>query len=216
MIRVNIGCGQSPIKGWQNFDNSISLRLSKVPLLAKILNSLGILKAAQNQFIKFARENKIKYGDATKGLPLIQKSCEVIYSSHMLEHLDRNEADKFLKEAYRLLCPSGTIRIAVPDIKKLIAQYDISGDADAFIEATLMCIPRPIPLPQKIKLLVVGTRHHQWMYDGNSLSRLLQRHGFVETQIVPAGETTIPDPGSIDLHEQSSQSVYVEAKKPVT
>lgn len=134
----------------------------------------------------------------------------------MLEHLDRNEADKFLKEVYRVLCPNGIIRIAVPDIKKQIAKYNDSGDADAFVEATHMCVPRPTSLAQKIRFLLVGTRHHQWMYDGNSLCRLLQKHGFIEAEVMPVGKTKIPESGSLDLQERSSESVYVEAKKPST
>lgn len=214
MERINIGCGQKPTKGWRNFDNSFSLRLAKIPFLPTILYKLGFLEVSQHQFIKFASENKIEYGDATKGLPLKKDSCEAIYSSHMLEHLDRNEVKKFLKESYRILCPNGIIRIAVPDLKKQVAQYNATGDADAFVESTHMCVARPTSLAQKIMFLLVGTRHHQWMYDGNSLSRLLQKHGFVEVEKIPEGKTKIPESGSLDLSERSNGSVYVEAKKP--
>lgn len=68
-IRINIGCGQTPTKGWRNFDNSLSLRLSKIPLLPDLLQKLGFLESSQQQFIQFAREHDIEYGDATKGLP---------------------------------------------------------------------------------------------------------------------------------------------------
>ena len=78
-----------------------------------------------------------------------------------------------------------------------------------------MCVSRPTSLAQRIRLLLVGTRHHQWMYDGNSLSRLLQKHGFIDTEIMPAGKTNIPEPGSLNLQERSDESVYVEAKKPI-
>jgi predicted SAM-dependent methyltransferase len=215
MKRINIGCGQTPTEGWTNFDNSFSLRLSKIPLLPSILHRLGFLESTQYSFVKFARGNRIEYGDATKGLPLKQGACEVIYSSHMLEHLDRNEADKFLTEAYRVLCPNGIIRIAVPDIKKKITRYNNNtDDADDFVESTHMCVARPITLSQKLRLLLVGTRHHQWMYDGNSLSRLLLKHGFVEVKVIPGGKTRIPKPGALNLQERSSESVYVEAYKP--
>ncbi len=214
MARINIGCGQTPTKGWRNFDNSFSLRLAKIPLFPDILHKMGLVAASQYQFIKFARENDIEYGDATKGLPVNQESCEVVYSSHMLEHLDRKGADKFLKEAFRVLCKNGIIRIAVPDIKKKIEQYNDSGDADAFIESTHMCVPRPTSLAQKMRLLLVGTRHHQWMYDGESLSKLLCKHGFIKAEVVPIGKTMIPESGSLDLQERSDESVYVEARKP--
>jgi predicted SAM-dependent methyltransferase len=175
---------------------------------------LGFLESSQYQFVKFASENHIEYGDATRGLPLKQESCEVVYSSHMLEHLDRNGADKFLTEAYRVLRPNGIIRIAVPDIKKQITRYNDSGDADVFVESTHMCAARPISFSQKLRLLLVGTRHHQWMYDGNSLSRLLQKHGFIEAEVIPGGKTRIPKSGPLNLQERSSESVYVEANKP--
>jgi predicted SAM-dependent methyltransferase len=216
MLRINIGCGQTPTEGWRNFDNSFSLRLSKIPLLPIILHRLRFIDDSQYQFIKFASVNNIEYGDALKGLPLGDGSCEVVYSSHMLEHLDRSGSYKFLKEAHRLLHPDGVVRIAVPDIKKQIAKYNDSGAADIFVEGTHMCVPSPISLLQKIRLLLVGVRHHQWMYDGNSLSQLLQRHGFYETKIMPVGKTNIQEPEFLDLKERSSESVYVEARKIVS
>lgn len=213
LVRVNIGCGQTPTRGWRNFDNSFSLRLSKIPLLPDLLHQLGFLESSQYRFIRFARENDIEYGDATKRLPIESRSVDVLYSSHMLEHLDRNEADRFLKEVFRVLRPGGIIRIVVPDIKKQVAQYNETADADAFIEATNLCVRRPRSLAQRLRLLLVGTRHHQWMYDGNSLSNLLEKHGFLKAEVLPAGQTRIHDHEPLDLRERFSESVYVEAKK---
>ena len=152
--------------------------------------------------------------DATKGLRVQDKSVDVAYSSHMLEHLDKNEADKFLREVFRVLRSGGIIRIAIPDIKKMVDQYNESGDADAFIEATHLCVPRPKSLAQRLRLLLAGTRHHQWMYDGLSLSQLLQKHGFVKIEVMPAGRTKISSHEPLDLKERDSDSVYVEAEKP--
>ncbi len=214
VLRINIGCGQTPTEGWRNFDNSFSLRLSKIPLLPELLLKLRFLVSTQFQFIRFARENNIEYADATKGLPFQDETVDILYSSHMLEHLDRDEADTFLKEAFRVIRPSGIIRIAVPDIRKQVEHYNESNDSDAFIESTHICVPRPRSFSQRLRLLLVGNRHHQWMYDGNSLSRLLQNHGFVKTEEVPSGRTRISDPGSLDLQERADESVYVEAEKP--
>jgi predicted SAM-dependent methyltransferase len=213
-LRINVGCGQTPTGGWRNFDNSLSLRLSKIPLLPGLLQKLGFLDGSQQQFIRFVRENDIEYGDATKGLPIQDESVDVLYSSHMLEHLDKNEAEKFLRESFRVLRPGGIIRIAVPDIKRQIAHYNESGDADAFVEATHLCVPRPRSLAQRLRLLLVGTRHHQWMYDANSLSELLQEHGFIKADEMPVGQTKIHEYEPLDLQERASESVCVEAEKP--
>jgi len=215
MLRVNIGCGQTPTPGWVNFDNSLSLRLARVPFLPAMLRSMHLLGVKQNAFIQFARNNNIQYGDATQGLPLPAESCEVIYSSHMLEHLDQTGAARFLEEAHRILCPGGIIRLVVPDIRHLVDEYNESGDADAFVKATLMCAPTPRSLLQRLSLLFVGTRHHLWMYDGESLRKLLVRNRFVDGEVLPVGETKILDPGWLDLREREAGSVYVEAQKPL-
>ena len=214
MMRVNIGCGQTPTFGWRNFDNSVTVRLSKLPVMSAVLRWLGVLNQAQYQFTKFARQHKIEYGNAVRKLPLKTGSCDVVYSSHMLEHLDRSEAGLFLREAHRLLCPNGILRIAVPDISRQVAQYNACGDADAFMEASCLCVSRPKGLAQRLRLLLVGTRHHQWMYDGKSLSRLLAKHGFVQPEIMPVGMTGISDAGPLNLQERCTKSVYVEARKP--
>jgi len=213
-LRINLGCGKTPTPGWRNFDNSLSVRLSKFPFLPDLLLKLKLIESAHHQFMRVARENNIEYGNATKGLPVQDKSVEVLYSSHMLEHLDRKEVDQFLKEAFRVLRSGGIIRIAVPDIKKQVEQYIESGDADAFIESTLLCVPRPRTLTQRLRLLLVGSRHHQWMYDGNSMFRLLQKHGFVKIEVMPTGHTKISGHEPLDLHERDFESVYVEAESP--
>ncbi len=214
MLRINVGCGQTPTPGWRNFDNSWSLRLAQIPVLPDVLHALRLLEGSQYQFIQFARKNDIEYGDAARGLPVSDESRDVLYSSHMMEHLDRSAADTFLKEAFQVLRPKGIIRIAVPDSKKHVAQYLDSGDADAFIEGTHVCIPGPRSLAHRLRLLLTGTRHHQWMYDGTSLSGLLQKHGFIGIEIMPAGRTKIPEHDQLDLQERISESVYVEAEKP--
>lgn len=214
-MRINIGCGQTPTAGWRNFDNSMSLRLSGIPLVPGVLKRLGLLTDAQSKFIAFAKNSGVQYGDAVSGLNLGDGIAEVIYTSHMLEHLDRREAMRFLREAMRLLRPGGLIRIAVPDIHKLVSDYTASGDADAFVEATSMCSSRPIGFAGRLRSAIVGVRNHLWMYDGASLVKLLQSAGFSSVKVMPAGVTGIDSPGALDLHERSDESVYVEARKPL-
>lgn len=184
-----------------------------MPFLPELLLKLKFIESSHFQFIKFLRGNTVEYGDATKGLPLQTESVDVVYCSHMLEHLDRSEVNRFIKEAFRLLRCGGIIRIAVPDLKKIIEQYNEFVDVDALVEATHLRISRPRTLPQRLRPLLVGIRHHQWMYDGKSPKRLLQNHGFINVEIMPAGQTKISDYGLLGLHERESNSVYIEAEK---
>ena len=68
---------------------------------------------------------------------------DVLYSSHMLEHLDTVEAMKFLIEARRVLKHGGIIRLAVPDLRRMIADYETDGDADRLVSRTQLAHTRP-------------------------------------------------------------------------
>lgn len=212
--RINIGCGETPTPGWCNFDNSPSVRLARWPAVPAILWRLGLIEGEQYHFARFARAHGIEYGDATRGLPVPSGHCEVVYSSHMLEHLDRTGADRFCREVLRVLAPGGIVRIAIPDLAHHTRRYAEHGDADAFLGAIHVCAPQPRSLVKRLRAALVGPRHHLWMYDGASLGRLLGRHGFADIRVVPAGTTTIPDPGPLDLCERAVETAYVEAKKP--
>ena len=211
--RVNIGCGPTPTLGWLNFDNSLSVRLAKYPLLAPVLESLGLLDEGQKRLVSAARNGAIRWADATKHIPLPDQSVEVLYTSHMVEHLDRTAVRRFLREARRVLAPNGIIRIVIPDLRKLVDQYTAEGNADVFMERAFLTLPRSRHLLDRLKHLVVGDRHHLWMYDGPSMCRLLSATGFREPRLLAPGSTTIPNPGPLNLYERAEESAYVEALK---
>jgi predicted SAM-dependent methyltransferase len=209
--RLNVGCGATPTPGWVNYDNSISIRLAGWPILTSLLRRLGLLSEQQKQFICIAKQKGIRYADAVKRIPEPDHSVEVLYTCHMLEHLDRCEAALFLEEARRVLVPNGIIRIAVPDLRYHINNYLKDQNGDAFVENLKIARPRPNGLIDKLKHLLIGERDHLWMYDGESLCRLLLKSGFSNPQVLPAGESTIPNPGNLDLAERAPESVFVEA-----
>lgn len=214
MKRCNIGCGQTPTQGWLNYDNSLSLRLSKFPLIVQILDKLGFLHERQKDFIQFARNHDIIYADAARKIPLPDKSLEVLYTSHMIEHLDCEEIKVFLKEVRRVLISNGIIRIGFPDLKMIIASYNDKGDADIFMEKTGLARSNPRRLRDHLKFLLIGDRHHKYMYDASSMVRLLSSVGFKEACEVEAGKTMIPYPGELNLRERGDKSAYVEAYNP--
>jgi predicted SAM-dependent methyltransferase len=75
--------------------------------------------------------------DLTRGIPLPDTSCDVVYHAAVLEHMRRGDALPFLRECYRVLKPSGIIRVGVPDLEKLCRLYlekleaALSGDENA-------------------------------------------------------------------------------------
>lgn len=61
--------------------------------------------------------------DLTRGIPLASGTCDVVYHSHVLEHLRRPDAERFMGECYRVLRPGGVLRVAVPDLERICRTY---------------------------------------------------------------------------------------------
>jgi predicted SAM-dependent methyltransferase len=87
----------------------------------------------------------------TLGIPFSGNCFDVVYHSHVLEHFQKEHAEAFLKECYRVLKPNGIIRIAVPDLEQI---------ARIYIEQLNKVISDPSPL---------NKANHEWsiieMYD---------------------------------------------------
>ena len=216
-LRVNVGCGSTPTPGYLNFDNSPSVRLANHLIVCKLLLKVGLLEQTQYEFAaKAAASGNIRWADAARHIPVPDASVAVLYSSHMIEHMGRAEVVGFLREARRILAPNGVLRIAVPDLMGLARRYVNDGDADRFVGGTFLAVDEAPRLAGRIKALVLGSRNHRWMYDAASLKRVLAEQAFVEPQSLPAGMTTIPDPGELNLREREEESVYVEARVTTT
>lgn len=67
---------------------------------------------------KYVKKYNIK-----NALPFADNSVDVVYHSHVLEHLARNEAHNFIFECYRALKPNGIMRLAVPDLEQICREY---------------------------------------------------------------------------------------------
>ncbi len=56
-------------------------------------------------------------------LPFAASSVDVVFSSHMLEHFTRSQAEVFLKRCYRIMKKGGIVRIVVPDLEDVCKEY---------------------------------------------------------------------------------------------
>jgi len=214
MLRINVGCGASPTPGWVNFDNSLTVRLARHQLILRALAGLGLIGPEQCRFAAMVVRDGIRWANAVRRIPVPDGSAEIVYCSHMLEHLERDSVLPFLAELRRALAPGGIIRLVLPDLRMRAERYLSDGDADAFVTSTSMAVEPPRGIGGKLRWFVVGPRHHLWMYDGLSLLTLLSASGFHGAVVLPAGETTITAPGDLNLREREEESVYVEARRP--
>lgn len=70
-----------------------------------------------------ANQPNIMAHDLVSGIPFEAESADVVYHAAVFEHIRRKDAAKFLREIYRVLKPSGIIRIGVPDLEKICRTY---------------------------------------------------------------------------------------------
>jgi SAM-dependent methyltransferase len=61
--------------------------------------------------------------DARRPLPFEDAVFDAVYHSHMLEHLSRDDALRFISECRRVLAPGGVLRIVVPDFGSVVDAY---------------------------------------------------------------------------------------------
>jgi SAM-dependent methyltransferase len=209
--RANIGCGNTPTEGWWNFDNSLSIRLARPKLIMSLLNFVRLASDKSARLAGMAREKNIRWANAVEQIPLPAASLDVVYSSHVIEHLTNSEALRFLGEIRRVLRPGGVIRLAVPDLRRRIEKYRADGDADTFMESLSMREYSVRTLSSRLRLFILADRAHRWMYDSRSLARLVERSGFTGAREMAPGQTIIPDPGPLTLNERENDSIYVEA-----
>jgi predicted SAM-dependent methyltransferase len=84
--------------------------------------------------------------DLSQGIPLPTNSCDVVYHSHMLEHLRPSDVPSFIQENYRVLKSGGIIRIVVPDLESICRLYlekleaSVSGDEQSKFDYEWMMI----------------------------------------------------------------------------
>jgi predicted SAM-dependent methyltransferase len=236
---INLGCGTKTSQKTVNIDWSVYLRIKNNRFLFFIAQYF--LKGERLAKLINLPDN-IMVHDLRKGIPFRTNSIDVVYHSHVLEHLDRDHAIFFLKEALRALKPGGILRIVVPDFERLCRTYlnhielcEVNNvkDHDTYIANIIEQMVRKEAYGTSkqnifrrfIENLFLGDARkrgetHQWMYDRINLPNLLKNIGFEDSNILDYKSSSIPDWSSIGLDlddfgkEYKPGSLYVEARGP--
>jgi SAM-dependent methyltransferase len=239
---INLGCGTHMHPAWNNLDFSVYVRLRRHLWLVSFLRRVGLISAAR--FAQFSKvEPDIISWDLRRGIPFGDKTFDVVYHSHILEHIDREDAMAFLVECYRVLRPGGVIRVVVPDLEKWANAYaqslsirsaDNSVEKHEEIVATLLVqfvqrepTTRKMqkPVVRWLERVLLGNSikvgwQHRWMYDRLTLKALLEKAGFEECKLVTAWESQIDGwdkyglDGRAEGEEYKPESIWIECVRP--
>lgn len=192
---LNVGSGAEAPEGWINLDGSWQASLAGKPRLAALASRLTGRPVGH-------WPRGVRHWDLRRGLGFESGSVSVVYSSHTLEHLRRDEALSLLREAHRVLAPGGVCRVVVPDLDAIVGFYLAHRDRDREPH-------EPTPGDLLVDMLGMGSRspgtgllgwyrqrtdfdRHKWMYEGESLLGLFAEAGFEAARMRDYLESDLP------------------------
>lgn len=217
-IQINHGCGSVRPLGWENTDSSLNASFQKIPILGKLISKYFGTVSYYNHDVVYMNLNKNWKYNST--------SVDVVYASHLFEHLDNESAALFLKESFRVLRSKGVIRLVVPDLYQISRKYlnefnsgVIANPSKDFLWAINMHLDGQYNGVGFIKKLIARLQkyphQHKYMYDSKSMKLLLEEFGFVDIRFDVYGKSNyINNIKDVEGTKESYLSVYVEAKKP--
>ena len=216
-ILLNLGCGQNRPTDWTNTDSSLNSLAQKLPLI--------------NQLVKKYHKSTVynstnaDYMDLRKSWNFSSDSVDVVYASHVFEHLNFKTSQLFMKEAYRTLKKNGAVRIVIPDLYQLAKQYTLDyeqGKKDAsqkFLYALNLHLEGTYSERHNILLNFInwlqGHPHqHKYMYDVFSLKEILNKSGFSQLKESSYGQSQyIPEINQVESTGEGITSIYIEGIK---
>ena len=197
--RLQLGAFDQVQPGWLNTDVTPHLFVARVPGLAWLLHRVGLIGEERYAAHRSGAFRGVSYLDVGRRFRFDDDTFEAVYTSHLLEHLDPDVAQRCLHEIHRVLAPGGVLRIAVPDLDGVVSQYDPS-DPDGFLAG----------LYDAHSGRRSRTSLHRWMYNAKSLDELLRRVGFREVQRCEYRQGRCPD---VEQIETRRWSLFMEGVK---
>jgi hypothetical protein len=196
-MKIHFGAFNCPIDGWVNTDITPHLFIARVPGLPWLLHKIGKIPASRYQDYQRGAFRKLRYLNVGKPWPFADDTAEAIFSSHVVEHLSLHSARVCVRNAYRVLKKDGVLRIVVPDLDKYIAEYR----SDTAYEWAREVYEADNTSEKNM---------HHFMYNCESMTRLMREAGFSDVRRVSYRAGRCPD---IDQLDNRPDSLFMEAVK---
>lgn len=201
-VRVNLGSGLHVAPGWINIDSSVKTLFARLPDFAlRWMFPLATVRGthSRDEFVTLLRDHRFVFHNLKYGIPLPDCSVDFVFSSHVVHHLYRDDAVNLIREAIRVLRPGGTMRIAVPDLERIVALY-LDGSREQALEYFFY---------SKRPRSELNTRRYQ--YDFILLKDLMEEAGVRNVRRCQFGEGRVPDLDQLDRMFQ--ETLFVEGER---
>ncbi len=207
MLKLQIGAGLDGPAHWLNIDASPTLRLQRLPVVGRPLQNL----------IGPRFSSTVVYADVVRGLPLAPNSVQIVYSSHVLEHMSFEDLNTALAEIHRVLCPQGIFRSVLPDLGWEVQSYlqsKVPDRASEFMRSTLLGLERRERGLMGAMRSWLGHSRHVWMWDYRSLAHRLAEAGFIDIRPARFGDSEEPAFAQVENPERWQDCLGFECRKP--
>lgn len=162
--------------------------------------------------------------DATSSYPFPRDTFNFIFSEHMIEHVPYDSALRMLKECYRVLKPTGVIRIVTPDLTKILGLYPHPPNEQARVYLRWMSTTFTPEAEQNCATHVVNAFFrlwgHQFIYDQPTLETAMRSSGFINIIRRELGQSDHAELTNLENTTRypdgllNYESLCVEARKP--
>lgn len=142
------------------------------------------------------------YLDASKPFPLPDQSFRYVFAEQLIEHLTYEQALVMLRESYRILAPGGKLRVATPNLLRLIQLYNPENAElkRQVMTAEIHRVPQRPATPSFMLNLYFRGWGHQFIYDPQTLAATLQSAGFRDVRPFELGESDDVNLRGIERH----------------
>ena len=144
--------------------------------------------------------------DLRFALPVPDGSVELIYSEHVIEHLDLEDGLSLLRECRRVLVRDGVLRVATPDLDAVVRAYQGDWRGQDWVNW-----PGHEWIDSPARM--INQSFHGWghrhLYDHAELTLRLAQAGFGETRRCALGQSSTP--GLAGLETRADSLLVVEA-----
>jgi len=147
--------------------------------------------------------------DIRQGLPLQRDSIDYAVGIHVLPELAYPDLVPALEELHRVLVPGGTLRLALPDLRRGIDAY-LAGDEDYFKVGR----DEVASLGGRFIVQMLWYGYSRSLFTVDFALELLERAGFEEVRQCSFGQTASGIDEIVALDNREEESLFVEGRKP--
>jgi predicted SAM-dependent methyltransferase len=136
------------------------------------------------------------YLDATQRFPFADGTVQYIFGEQLIEHLTFEDGLEMLRECHRVLAPGGKLRLATPDLDRLVALFQDrkSDEVQGYLRGKLAWHGWPDSTSPETVILNMELRDfgHEFVYDSKTLEGRFREAGFQTVRVLRAGEADDP------------------------